>query len=445
MVLSVAVVVPGLVVGFGLSPVGAVTPAQTERVSVSSTGEQANGSSGTVIYDRYGLSISADGRFVAFTSNASNLVDADTNGASDVFVYDRTTQETERVSVSSTGAQANESSNEPSISADGRFVAFVSGARNLVADDTNGEQDVFVYDGTTQETERVSVSSTGAQVNNYSHTPAISSDGRFVAFQSRAKKLVDADTNGVSDVFVHDRVTHRDPAGQCQLDRGPGPQPQRPSVDLRRWAVRRVHLGIGSTLVRADTNGADDVYVHDRITGKTRRVSVSSTGTQADSMWDGSYEPSISAGGRFVAFFSEASNLVRADTNGSWDVFVRDRFTHTTRRVSVSSTGAQANGRSMNPSISAHGRFVAFTSNASNLADADTNGTWDVFVYDLTTHLTRRVSVSSTGVEGDVSSESWDPSISASGAFVAFASLSRFLVTDDTNGTSDVFVRGPLP
>jgi Tol biopolymer transport system component len=367
---SIAVVAFGL----GVSPARAVSSAQTERVSVSSTGGEASGSS-------YALSISADGQFVAFTSSASNLVDGDTNGASDVFVYDRVTEETRRVSVSSTGAQGNGDSYGPQISADGQFVAFLSSASNLVHVDTNNLKDVFVHDRDTHMTRRVSVSSTGAQANRFSNDPSISADGQFVAFDSWASNLVRVDTNRQLDVFVHDRDTHM-----------------------------------------------------------TRRVSVSSTGAQAD---NSSYHPSISADGQLVAFTSSASNLVDGDTNGASDVFVRDRTMQMTRRVSVSSTGAQASdGYSRYQSISADGQFVAFESSASNLVRADTNGWTDVFVYDLAADKTRRVSVSSTGAQADGYSR--DPSISADGRFVAFSSSASNLVDADTNGTFDVFVRGPL-
>jgi Tol biopolymer transport system component len=161
--------------------------------------------------------ISADGRFVAFWSNADNLVVGDTNGASDVFVHDRETGVTERISVDSAGNQGNNDSLEPAISADGRFVAFLSGADNLVSGDTNGNLDIFVHDRETDVTERVSVDSVGNQGNNHSLEPAISADGRFVAFRSYANNLVPGDTNSTADVFVHDRKTRVDKTGDADL------------------------------------------------------------------------------------------------------------------------------------------------------------------------------------------------------------------------------------
>src|SRR5207249_4731469 len=178
----------------------------TERVSVASGGTEGNGAS-------LSSALSADGRFVAFVSAATDLVAADTNGVSDVFVHDRQTGATERVSVASGGAQGNGSSGligfafPPALSADGRFIAFVSLATSLVAGDTNGATDVFVRDRQTGMTARVSVASDGTQANNVSSYPALSADGRFLAFQSHATNLVVGDTNGKTDVFVHDRQT----------------------------------------------------------------------------------------------------------------------------------------------------------------------------------------------------------------------------------------------
>src|SRR5437016_6896835 len=175
----------------------------TERASLDSTGALAN----AINIERFCPTLAADGRFVAFGSDATNLVTGDTNAVSDAFVDDRVTGPTERVSVSSAGAEANGTSFAPAISADGRFVAFPSEATNLVTRDTNGVTDVFVRDRLTGSTERVSVSSAGAEANGTSFAPAIAADGRFVAFASDATNLVGRDTNGAVDIFVHDRVT----------------------------------------------------------------------------------------------------------------------------------------------------------------------------------------------------------------------------------------------
>jgi Tol biopolymer transport system component len=170
---------------------------QTARVSVDSSGNQGN------CWSSY-PSISSDGRYVAFSSLASNLVAGDTNGAYDIFVHDRQTGVTTRVSVDSSGNEGNDISGAPSISSDGRYVAFESYASNLVADTDSG-LDIFVHDRQTGMTSRVSVNSSGNKGNGASIYPSMSSDGRYVAFESDASNLVACDTNGWPDIFVHDR------------------------------------------------------------------------------------------------------------------------------------------------------------------------------------------------------------------------------------------------
>ena len=282
--------------------------------ATSRDGGQANGDSDVP-------TISADGRFVVFISAASNLVSGDTNGVADVFVRDRQAGTTSRVSVAAGGGQANGTSFDPSISADGRFVAYSSAASNLVPGDGNDTNDVFVLDRQTATTTSVSVRSNGSQANNVSYTPRISGDGRSVAFVSLASNLVPDDTNRTADVFVHDRQS-----------------------------------------------------------GTTSRVSVGSDGRQAAKRR--SDAPSISVDGRFVAFVSLASNLVPGDTYGKADVFVRDRQTGTTSMVSLRSDGDQVDWPSLDPSISADGRYVAFRSGAAKLVAGDTNGKPDLFVRD---------------------------------------------------------------
>jgi Tol biopolymer transport system component len=188
-----------------------------------------------------------------------------------------------------------------------------------------------------------------------------------------------------------------------------------------------------SNLVPGDTNGRPDAFVHDRATGTTSCVSVDS-----DRVPRGGAGPSISADGRFVAFWSFSPDLVHGDRNGTFDVFVHDRATGVTSLVSVDSSGVQGNGSSGGASISVDGRFVAFSSRASNLVLEDTNGWQDVFVHDRASGTVTRVSVGSAGMEGD--HESHSPSISADGGFVAFESAASDLVSGDSNRTEDAFV-----
>jgi Tol biopolymer transport system component len=436
--LGLAVIAAALSAGLGGVGWAAQTP-NTTRVSVGPGGTQATRGSDSP-------SVSADGRLAAFVSRAPNLVAGDTNGRQDVFVHDRASGGTTRVSVSSRGRQGNDDSGlHAAISADGRFVAFTSRASNLVAGDTNGQEDVFVHDRTTGRTTRVNVSSRGRQGNGESSVaPAISADGRFVAFASRSSNLVAGDTNRKWDVFVHDRrtnITSRVSVGFAGQANG---HSIRPSISADGRYV--VFSSVASNLVARDTNHRSDVFVRDRRRHVTSRVSVGPGGQQAAGR---SFSPAISADGRVVAFWSDAPDIVSDDTNGQSDVFVYDRGSATATRVSVTASGEQSAGASGGDivgdgelSISADGRRVAFTSGASDLVPGDTNGAIDVFVHDRLTGSTERESVGGDGTEAD--DHSLRPAISADGRSVAFESLATNLVPGDTNARYDVFVRGPL-
>ena len=380
--------------------------------------------------------ISADGRYVLFDSTASNLVPGDTNGAQDVFVRDLKTATTERVSVSSTGAQGNDGSGLASISADGQVVAFASPATNLVPGDTNGVSDVFVHNLVTGVTQRVSVSSTGAQANGGSSDASLSGDGNLVGFSSAAANLVPGDTNAQSDLFVHNvttGVTQRVDVSSAgaQANYSTGGGPI--SADGRFVAFSSA----ASNLVAGDTNPHPDAFEHNLATGQTVRVSVSSAGAQVGRA---SYVTGISANGRVVAFESGAAALVKDDTNHHmFDVFVHNRATSRTRLVDRSSSGAEANLGATVAAVSADGTIVAFESGATNLTVGDTNHRYDIFVRNRVLGRTWRVSVSSS--EAQANGDSYLPSISAGGRFVVFASEASNLVRGDTNGVTDVFVR----
>ena len=341
---------------------------------------------------------------------------------------------TTRASVASNGTQGNYVSSNPAISADGRFVAFESYADNLVPGDTNGYTDVFMHDNQTGITTRVSVASNGTQANYVSFSSSLSADGRYVAFRSMANNLVPGDTNGWADIFVHDCQTGQ--TTRVSVDSN-GMQGNGESTDTSISADGSLvaFRSSASNLVSGDTNESEDVFVHNRLTGETARVSVASNGTQGN---NSSYTPSISADGRFVAFDSAASNLVAGDTNGEVDVFVYDRQTGQTTRDSVASNGTQGNDYSTCSSISADGRFVAFESYADNLVPGDTNGNPDAFVYDRQTGQTTRIAVISEAIEGYKILN--PPTISADGRYVAFMSYSDNLVSLDTNGADDIFV-----
>lgn len=387
----------------------------------------------------YAPGISADGRYVVFESGATNLVATDVHGVKSVYVRDLLLGTTEIVSVDSSGVPGNDFSDCQAISADGRFVAFRSQASNLVPDDTNGVTDIFVHDRVLGTTQRVSVSSSGEQGNaEIYYTPtSLSADGRYVAFGSTASNLTPHDVNGHSeDVFVRDVV-----AGTTELvsadafgDSGNGWSIDPAiSADGRYVAFRSE----AANLVPDDTNGASDAFVRDRLAGTTERVSVNSAGEQANSA---AWSPGMSADGRFVAFGSVASNLTPDDANDCWDVFVRDRETSTTSLASVSTWGGSGNSaypaNNWTPVISDDGRYVAFGSTASGLVPGDTNGIEDVFVRDRLAGITERLTVGLGSEQGSGNS----PAISADGRWVVYRSYSPNLVEGDTNSTYDVFL-----
>ena len=343
----------------------------TERISVGSGGTEANGASHAA---GGAPAISGDGQIVAFYSDATNLVDDDTNGQSDVFVRVRSSQTTERVSVATGGAQGNGASIFPSLSADGRFVAFQSIASNLVADDTNNAADIFVRDRANGTTERVCDT---VQGDRFSFSPAISADGNVVAFASAATNLVSGDTNGRLDIFVCDRGTG---AIERVSVNSAGVQGDGDSIlpaisgDGRFVAFK----SLSTNLVSNDRNGVVDVFVRDRVAGTTERISVDANGNDAN---DFSFPPSISNDGRFVGFGSFATNLAPGDTNRTSDVFVRDRLINRTLIVDVNAQGELGNGGTPDipPGMSGDGMRIGFVSGSSNLVPNDRNDQPDVF------------------------------------------------------------------
>jgi len=428
---------------------------ETVRVSVDNNGLQGNGSSDTP-------SLSADGRYVVFISEASNLVTGDTNKARDVFVHDRQTRTVERVSVSSLGLQGNADSGRlgialfsfcerAEISADGRWVIFASFASNLVPGDTNDRPDVFLQDRSTGQTERVSLDAVGGQLMDLSFSPAISADGRFIAFVTYAANVVPGDTNKASDVFVRDRITgtvERVSVGNGGIEaNGDSAHIGCPSLSADGRFV--AFPSTANNLVSGDPDEpsleAMDIFVRDRLNQTTARVTVGPAGEHANGRSD---LTQISGDGQTVLFHSEATNLVEGDTNGLRDVFLRHLPTGATRRASVTVNGAEATGGDETfafdiVDIDQHGRYLIFSSAATNLVPGDNNSETDVFVKDMTTGMIRRVSLGPlppseflapafTGVQG---------AISANGHVVAFSSPRGDVVPNDTNRVEDVFVR----
>lgn len=408
----------------------------TVRVNIGTHGKQADGATS-------GVALSADGRNVAFSSWATTLVRGDRNDTSDVFVRDLAAGRTSRVSVSAAGEEGNGASLATSISADGRFVAFPSAASNLVPGDENGVPDVFVRDRLAGTTTRVSVGPDG-EANGKSLAPYVTGDGSAVVYSSYASNLVPDDRNAAMDVFLVQLPSLRTRRIDTPMFGESTGRTEASSIseDGRVVAFR----SFCPDLVGHDRNGRADVFVFDRRTGVTSLENVSSDGAQAH---DATYRGMLSGDGRFVGFRSRASNLVPGDTNDALDVFEHDRLTGRTTRVSVASDGTQADASGLDentresqfmsrPFLSGDGRFAAFSSRASNLVPGDTNGEPDVFVHDLETGRTIRVSVGPGGLQAN--GPSFVSGISADGRVVAFTSFATNLVPHDTNGRKDVFV-----
>jgi Tol biopolymer transport system component len=404
-------------------------------VSANPAGQAGNGHSRK-------CSVSQDGRFVAFQSDATNLVAGDENAASDVFVKDMATGVVQRISVAMGGWESNWNSANPAISAGGRYVAFESGATNLVPNDTNGVDDVFVYDRRRRRTSRVSINDAGAEGNGASRNPRISGDGLWVVFDSVASNLVNNDNNDTRDVFI--RPTARPGMARLSVSaagvEGNG-QSSLPSVssDGRYVAFQ----SLASNLVPDDTNGFQDIFRVDREAGTITRASVNTAGVEGNDM---SNDPVVDDHGR-VFFSSFARNLEGDDANGSYDVFVRapNPFvadTEWTVMISRTPDNDEGAGGSAEPAISADGSVVAFESDAEDLVQGDSNVAEDIFFRTLGNAdmgPMQRASVTSAHASTG-NDHSFVSDISSNGRFVIFNSAASNLVADDTNGFLDIFL-----
>lgn len=383
--------------------------------------------------------VSADGRFVAFNSAASNLVPGDTNGVEDIFLFDRALNVITRVSQPIQGTQGPfDYSFCPMITPDGRYISFLSYDSDLVAND-GPDASVFVYDRVAGTNTLVSLTDADGAPDNGCFLPSISDDGRYVAFLTAATNMgATIATDPTVDLFVRDRQL----GTTTQLDFAVGGGSPNANCDVPvisgdgRYVV---FTSIASDLVAIDTNAKTDVFRVDVQTHAIDLVSINMAGNNGGNLNSRSDGMQISSfDGRFVVFSSFASNVSAFDTNQKADVFVRDMQAGTTTKVSVGFGGPNVNGDSGWPVISRDARYVAFHSAAGNVVTGDQNGAFDVFLRDRTAATTERLSVSTTGVEGDA--DSFSPSISAGGRFVAFYSESVNLVPGDGNGLGDQFL-----
>ena len=349
-------------------------------------------------------------------------------------------QRTVRIRLAAAG-NPNGPSTEPALSADGRRVAFTSAATNLTPqkDDNDAMRDVYVYDQASGAVQFASLGPAGDAADGASDQPVLDADGSHLAFRSRATNLVAGDTNRFADVFVL-----LPDAGMVRASAGPDGEEANGASgepDLSADGRLLVFTSRADNLVPGDTNNGDDVFVRNMETGAVSLVSGDPSGVPADG---DSRAPAISAGGRYVSFSSDAANLEETDDNGREDVFVRDLTTGRTTLVSVARGGGAGQNRALGgarPQVSdvaRDGRFVVFESDATNLAGRDRNRRTDVFVRDLVRQSTRRVSISTTNEEGG--GASYLPTITPDGRYVAFGSRANDLVAEDAVGP-DVFVR----
>ncbi|HSH02532.1 MAG TPA: hypothetical protein VLL52_08440 [Anaerolineae bacterium] len=430
--------------------------------------------------------VSADGRYIVYSSKAANLVPNDDNNVADIFLYDKNNGQIDRISVTSAGEQANGTSEAPTISADGQHIAFVSYATNLVPDDTNAVQDIFWHNRQTGTTTRISTAADGSNANGMSIQPRLAANGRYLTFSSSATNLAPNDDNNNPDIFVYDQETNSielisvAPDGNIALSGSDSP-------DISADGRYVTFASVASNLVPDDTNGVYDIFVRDRTAGTTTRITVGADGAEGDNH---SQVPRISDDGQRISYYSKASNLVATDTNDAFDVFVYDRGSNVTTLVSHAYNGDDAgNAHSLFHDISGNGRYITYMSLATNIIADDTNDATDIFLYDMNNATTTLISVNADGQQsnfaGDTSNFAGDsqaeinayidqlstgkssqeataavggdgpnasppndlvrPAISATGAYIIYDSMATNLVPNDDNNARDIFVTNYTP
>jgi Tol biopolymer transport system component len=416
----------------------AAQPRRIELLSETARGFTAEGRSEAP-------AVNANGLVGAYSSDARDLLSPPVQSSlNQMYARDIEVVTSELVSVPAEGRIGNQPSQNsgfpPGISGDGRFVTFSSSASNLVEEDIGGLENVFVYD---RELDQMELISRGPDMpaNGASNFPKISGDGRYVVFQSIASNLVDGDTNGLSDIYCYDREEDVMILVTVGLDSASNGLSITPNISADgRWIA---YASRATNLVSEPTTGTfEQIFVTDWDSMTTELVSVSSSGNPGNAI---SFLPALSADGSQIAFKSEAFNLVPNDTMGVPDVFVRDRTDDTTQRVSVDDFGNQANGLSGGPGISGDGRFVAFPSFASNLLIDDGNGFSDIYVYDRfppgrEMGKIRRVTVGIDGQEPNQGVSDFPVTMSTDGRWVGFASSASNLVPNDLNNDLDAFL-----
>jgi hypothetical protein len=377
--------------------------------------------------------LSADGRYVVFQSESTNLEPGAAGGPIHVYRRDLATGHTVRVSVSATGAAGNGISYFPVVSGDGARVAYYSSSTNLVATDADSTYDVYAWDAASGAVTLVSVSTAGVKGDGQSYSPSISENGRYVAVESDATNLDGADANGDSDIYLRDLTGHTTERISVSMAGGdPDGASWEPKVSADGRYV--MFYSDASNLVVGDTNGDYDVFVRDTVNNTTTRVSVADDETQIS---DGT-GLAMTPDGRYILFHTW-DGLAAGDTNSQADVYLRDRIAGTTELVSKSTLGVCGNDPSYDAAISGDGRYVLIQSYATNLGAGDINTHEDLYLRDRNTGITSLVSKNASRTVGN--SQSVWPMISKDGRYFGFVSSATNYVEGDANGDDDVFVR----
>lgn len=385
--------------------------------------------------------ISGSGRYVTFQYTGFFGTGG---GYNSVYIRDRELGVTEQVDRGLGGAVNDQGSWDSALSFDGRFVAFASVATNLVSGDTNGARDVFVLDRRTHTTTRVSVASNGAEahgdaaIDNNARSLDISANGRFVAFHSLAPDLVPNDGNGVANVYLHDRLTGTTELVDVATDGTPS---NGESLQPRLSADGRfvVFESTATNLAGLPTRPGFAVYRRDRLLGTTTLVGVGSAGAPARRE---TKNPAISGDGRFVVFESSANELDPSSySDGNIQIYLRDTVLGTTTRVSRPLPGQQNNGAAREAAISLDGNWVVFSSFSTTLVPNDTNGQRDVFRWNRATGMIYRVSLAASGAEPTALSVY--PVIDGTGRTVVYQSWAPNILIPDANGAGASIVAQP--
>lgn len=408
------------------------------------------GSQGGFSVDVY--DISEDGTQVLFGTFSNNYVLNDTNDSTDLFVYNTQSGIIERVSVDSMGNEANGASQTAQMDASGRYITFESKATNLDPNDSTSLKDVFLHDRQTGVTQLVNYT----RLNNHQDSlisavsPCIAAQSNMIkiGFRSAHPMDFDEDIYGLYDIFARNmnnntttRITNADLGGPYPVHAGVKSSLDPSSSNTGRYiafSTNAQNLGFDPSLLEPDKNLdliQSQIIRLDQQTGLVTPISLNISGKYSNSSSD---EPSINSSGTLIGYSSYATDLVADDTNNLKDIFVSE-VSGQTYRVNVASDGSESNGLSIHPAIASQSRIIAFESSATNLVTNDNNNRSDIFIHELDSAVTERVSISTLGVESDQHSRS--PAISQDGRYVVFENSSDVLVTGDTNNSQDIFMR----